>query len=93
MELPEISEKRWCYYVPAIPNGTGSREGHYFVGIVVKDQPGYNLTDWDYGTEYELAEKTVLKMNQQKLGLTEDEALTIVLSSMFAGKCGGFCIL
>lgn len=81
-DLPAIAEKKWCYWLPYIPNSPRD-DGHYYVGIVLAGEAGYYLTDWDYGTDRELAAATVDKMNATKLQLSSEDVDRIVCSSMF----------
>jgi hypothetical protein len=76
-----LEGKRYCYYVPAIPN----ENGEFTVAIVIEKEAGYYLTDWEWGKDRKLAEE-VCQQKNERLGISEDEALVIVLSSMYAPK-------
>ena len=82
-----MAERRMCYYLPHIPNGAsvGADPSHFFPGIVFADEAGYYMTDWDYGTDRELAASCVIDLNK-RLGVSEDEAFLIVAASMSLGK-------
>jgi hypothetical protein len=50
-----LEGKRYCYYVPAIPN----ENGEFTVAIVIEKEAGYYLTDWEWGKDRKLAKRSV----------------------------------
>lgn len=81
-----MAKRRMCYYVPHLPNGAsvGADSSHFFPGIVFADEAGYYMTDWDWGTDREIAVQCVNELNE-KLGVDQDEAALIVAQSMGMG--------
>jgi len=74
--------KRWCYYIsPTRVN----KNGEYQVGIVTEDESGYQLTDWFWGKDFDLANKIADERNL-KLGLTQEDCFHIIASSMRISK-------
>lgn len=55
--------------------------GNYIPCIVKEGETGYHPTDWKWGTDLKEAEALADDYNK-KLGLTEEEAYTIILQSM-----------
>lgn len=83
----ELEHGHYCYWMPYLPNGEmHGKPEHFFVGIVVDSEPGYYVTDWDYGIDGELARAVVAKMNRDKLRLTDEQVDRIVAQSMGLGK-------
>jgi hypothetical protein len=82
--------ERMCYWIPYVPNGreAGGDADHYFPGIVKPDESGYYLTNWDWGTDREIAVKCAADLNA-KLGVTGEQAFEMVTQSM--AKSWGEC--
>ncbi len=77
-----MSDKRRCYF---IQHTVKDEKGNYIPCIAIEGESGFYKTDWQWGNDYELANDTAKLMNS-KLGISEQDALEIVLSSMFAKK-------
>ena len=73
-----------CYF---ILETVKDEDGGYVPCIAVEDEPGYYRTDWNWGTDKDLAEQCVDQKNEA-LGINPREAFAIVLSSMAASKPG-----
>ena len=56
-------------------------DGGFIPCIAVRGEKGYNLTDWNWGTDKELAEKCADKKNEA-LGLSNDDVMEIICSTM-----------
>lgn len=61
-----------------------NEKGEYRALVAVENESGYYKTDWFWGDELEIAEKIAREKNE-KLGISEDEAFKIILSSMREG--------
>lgn len=59
-------------------------EGEYRALVAEENESGYYLTDWFWGKDLEIAEKIAREKNE-KMGISEDEAYKILLSSMRKG--------
>jgi hypothetical protein len=82
----ELTTGNYCFYVGEVPNGGSfGRPGHYFPGIVVRGVAGYYCTDWDWGTDKDLAQSCCDDLNRER-GLTPEQVNEIVCSSMFKGS-------
>ena len=57
-------------------------EGGYIPCIAIEGESGYYLTDWDWGTDLELAEECAKKKNE-RLGIDDQTAQKIILGTMF----------
>ncbi len=57
-------------------------EGNYIPCVAIEGQKGYNLTDWEWGKDFKLAEKCAKQLNEE-MGISDNEAMEIVLSTMF----------
>lgn len=79
-----LEGKTYCFYLPHGKRVDG--ELHYFPSIVIKDEPGHWVTDWDYGTDFKIAQEAVDNLNQRRFNFTPEQASDIVMSSMVAGK-------
>ena len=55
--------------------------GNFIPCIVKEDETGYYTTDWKWGTDLKEANKLAKEYNT-KLGLTQEEAYSLVLQSM-----------
>ena len=77
-----IDGKPVCYYQSPAPLDHSDGKKHFYPSLVTFDQPGHSLTDWDYGTDYELAKQVVEKLNRDR-GTSPKAASLIVASSMF----------
>jgi hypothetical protein len=79
----EIDGKRICFFIDetmVVKHDDDTR--HYYPAIVTENEDGYNRTNWDYGTDYKLAEEAVESLNRKR-GISKEEADAIVMSSMF----------
>jgi hypothetical protein len=79
-----LGDKPFCLYVSEVMtkrHGDGSR--HFYPGIVVEDEPGYYMTDWDYGTDFAEAATAVVATNAKR-GISQVEVMDILGSSMRA---------
>ena len=74
--------KRYCYF---IFESMKDEQGNYRPGIAVDGEPGYYVTDYDYGTDFMFAQMGVDKANE-KIGVSVDDAMDIVATSMAAGS-------
>jgi len=84
-----IDGKPACYYLDeamTIKHDDGTH--HFYPAIIVENEPGYNRTDYDYGTDYDIARKTVDSLNAEG-GVDRAEVLRIVESSMRASRAIG----
>jgi hypothetical protein len=57
-------------------------ERHFYPAFVKAFEPGFSATDWDYGTDYGEAQKTVEAFNAEH-GVNKNAAMLIVTTSMF----------
>lgn len=73
-----IPEKRMAYF---IQQTVTDKSGQYIPCIAVEGESGYNLTDWTWGKDLDQAEAIADEKNEA-LGLTKEEAMKIVLSTM-----------
>jgi len=94
MDGVDLHGKRWCYYVPE--DQDPKVHGGYVPAVVVADEPGYYpctgdpkklQAPWVWGKSLTQAEKIAREMNL-KHGVSEEEALLIVASSMRASNAG-----
>ena len=56
-------------------------EGNFIPCIVVEGEIGYHKTDWQWGKNWNLANKICDEMNE-KIGISKKDAILIQLSSM-----------
>lgn len=83
-----MSEPRKCFYIPADAYVDGKG---YVPSVVTEGEPGHaplvgsgsHAEPWYWGHTYEEANTIAAKENE-RLGLTPDDVLNIVLSSMTA---------
>ena len=76
--MSEITEPRRAYFIlEPIKN----KDGEYIPCIVTEGERGYHMTDWHWGTDIDIAEQCCEDKNKL-LGITEEEAMKIVFSSM-----------
>ena len=84
-----MSDKRFCYFVPAdaepVPGG-------FIPSVVYEDKPGHSpmkgspsQAPWAWGPDREGAEESAQRMNE-RMGLTEEDVDIIIASSMGAGQ-------
>lgn len=73
--------KRVCYYIAE----SGIKEDGIYPAVVREDEWGYNLTDWNWGTNREDAENICQRLNT-RLGLSQDDVFAIIDSSMRTPK-------
>jgi len=85
MEAARIAEQ-FAYYIPF--NHYIEGEG-YQVAVVKEYESGYYLTDWVWGPTLDDAKKMADVFNR-RLGLSDDDVDSIIMSSMFASMpCRG----
>ena len=72
------SNQRMVYF---IQETVRTSEGGYIPCIAKEGETGYYPTDWDWGTDLELAEQCAKKKNE-RMGISEDEAFKIILGTM-----------
>jgi hypothetical protein len=72
--------KRVCYAILETEYDNG-----YIPCIVTENEPGFNKTDWNWGTDLELARKIANEKNK-KMGITEKDMWDILTSSMRASN-------
>jgi hypothetical protein len=84
-----MMEPRMCYYIPV----DSFDEHGYIPSLVTEGKPGHQpltggdntgATPWYWGTTYAAARETCARVNQEEFGLTPEDALEIVASSMRA---------
>ena len=83
----DLSGKRWAYVIVVEQT---DKEGNYIPCIAVENESGYypmtgrgaHSAPWKWGKDYETACQIAEEMNA-KMGLSEEEAYKIVVSSMF----------
>lgn len=78
-DLPETNKNRVVYFMQRTV--TDKRTGQYVPCIAVEGERGYHRTDWQWGHDYEQAEKWCEERNMH-MGITPQEALDIVLGTM-----------
>lgn len=86
-----MKKQRQCFYILETeyypPHG-------YIPALVTENEAGYQLMSgkdehtapWYWGPSLELARETANKLNMERWGITEEEALKIVSSSMASGR-------
>lgn len=72
------TEKRAVYFINQLVR---AKDGGYIPCIAVEGEKGFYRTDWNWGSDLELAEKICDEKNAA-LGFTPQEALRIQLSTM-----------
>lgn len=77
----EMSEARRVYF---LLDSQRDENNELIVLIAIENESGYYKTDWHWGTDIDVAEKIARKKNE-KLGISEDEAHKVVLSTMRKG--------
>ena len=77
----EVEGRRFCYYVT--PTKYDAGKGGYQIGIVYEDLPGYYLIDMYLGDDYVEANRIIREKNRSELGLSEDDEMDIIGSSIF----------
>lgn len=71
-------KKRTCYF---IQETVRNNKREFIPCIAVEGELGYNLTDWNWGTDREIAEECAKDKNNL-LGISEEDASKIILSTM-----------
>ena len=87
-----MTKPRQCFYIPA---GQCDDQG-YIPSLVTEGEAGHapltgsgsHAAPWHWGKTYEEAQQ-VCKEENERLGISVDDALKIVSSSMSASKKGG----
>lgn len=79
-EKPDTN-KRTAYFLN--PNEK-TDSGEFIPCIAVEGVEGYHRTDWTWGTDEDIAVQCVHEKNE-RLGLSREDAETIVLSTMPSG--------
>ena len=81
-----LGDKPFCLYVSeAMTKRHADGSMHFYPGIVVEDEPGYYMTDWDYGIGFADAVAAVIAANAKR-GMGQLEAMDILASSMRASR-------
>ena len=76
--MSKATEPRRAYFIlEPIKN----KDGEYIPCIATEGEKGYHMTDWHWGTDLDHAEDCCDDKNKL-LGITKEEAMKIVLSSM-----------
>lgn len=78
-----LDKHRWCYVIIETDYVKGAG---YMVGIAIEDQAGYYPTGtepWRWDGPISEVRETCAELNMERLGLSEDEAFKIVISTMF----------
>lgn len=83
--------KRWCYYVPECQDP--AKHGGYVPSMVEENEPGHSpmlgngpgSAPWVWGKTIEEARLVCAQVNT-RMGVSEEEASKIVVSSMRAGR-------
>jgi len=84
-----IDGKRVCLYMsPTFYEEHKDGKLHYYPGIVTENEPGYNKTDWDWGTDLEIAQQCADEYNERN-GCSKQEQTEIVMSSFRASRMAG----
>lgn len=76
-----MTEKRKVYF---LMDSQRNEKNELIVLIAVENESGYYKTDWLWGTDIGVAEKIAREKNE-KMGVSEDEAYKVVLSTMRKG--------
>ena len=82
MTVQITTQPRMAYF---IQQNIKDKYDKYIPCIAVENEPGYNLTGWTWGADLDKAEAIADEKNEA-LGLTKDEAMKIVLSTMAPRK-------
>lgn len=82
MCVENMHDKRFIY---AILETSTDDNGNYIPVIVFEGEDHYHATDWTWGKDIERARQCATKMNTD-LGISENDAETILRRSMFGGK-------
>ncbi len=78
-----IDGKPACLFVTEnLARSQGDGERHFYPAFVKAHEPGFSATDWDFGTDYESAQRAVEAFNAEH-GVNKDAALLIVTTAMF----------
>lgn len=92
--MVDLHGKRWCYFVPE--DQDPKVHGGYVPAVVVADEPGFYpctgdpeklQAPWVWGRTLKAAEKIAREQNA-KMGVTKEEELLIIASSMRASNAG-----
>ena len=75
---PPTTEARTAYM---ILETVRDKNGEFIVCIAKEGEKGYYRTDWHWGTDLKLAEACAEEKNAM-LGLTKEDAINIILSTM-----------
>lgn len=81
-----FNKHRWCYWVSI---AWTDAFGEYTPRIVFEDVPGLFITDYAWGRNLAKAQKIAEDFNSKR-GITPQDAMDIVSSSMRASNVGGF---
>lgn len=85
-----VATRRFCYYVM---EGQTSDDGGYIPSVVFENESGHNPLNsshtWTWGNTMEDAKRYASVANRN-LGLTDDDVMNIVASSMRAGYMSDF---
>jgi hypothetical protein len=73
-----MDNKKCVYFINELER---DKDGGYIPCIAVEGETGYYRTDWNWGSDIELAQE-IADTKNDALGFTPLEALRIVLSSM-----------
>ena len=79
-----MSDKRRCYYLDETHPDPDNRD-RFMVALVFENEPGFcpMAGQGDHAIPWYWDKETCKVMNLEKFSLSEEEALSIVLSSMF----------
>ena len=58
---------------------------HFYPAIIYENKAGYQPTDWDWGTDFKMAQQACDEMNAER-GQSRARSLEIVASSMRASN-------
>ncbi len=73
-----MAEKKMVYFISQLDR---AEDGGYIPCIAVEGETGYHRTDWNWGTDLELAERFAEERNSI-LGYSPKEAYLIQLGTM-----------
>ena len=77
--IRDIENKKICY---TILESETNLAWNFLACIVIEGETGYYKTNWDWGSDRDIADATA-KARNSAMGISEEEARKMVLKSMF----------
>jgi hypothetical protein len=78
--------EEYTYWVcPSIGKMHSDGTFHFYPALIIENKPDYYMTDWDWGTDFAMAQEACDSINERH-GRSKERSMDIVTSSMRASN-------